>query len=245
MIHDVDHQGVSNMQLMKENDPIAEIYGTSCMEQHSFTSAWELLMDPAFSDLRDCIWDNDPVEYKRFRQICVNCLIATDIFDKDLKVFRERRWKKAFSGGETSPIANSNAEAWYRNVKATIVLEHLIQAADVSHTMQHWHVYTSWNRRLFVEMRTAYLAGRMEKDPADSWYQGELWFFDNYVIPLAKKLRECEVFGVACDEFLDFATQNRTEWEAKGQKIVEDMIKGMNKAVVHHSCIDKISFSKI
>ena len=28
-----------------------------------------------------------------------------------------------------------------RNRKATIVLEHIIQASDVSHTMQHWHVY--------------------------------------------------------------------------------------------------------
>ena len=29
--------------------------------------------------------------------------------------------------------------------KATIVIEHIIQASDVSHTMQHWHVYQRWN----------------------------------------------------------------------------------------------------
>jgi hypothetical protein len=27
------------------------------------------------------------------------------------------------------------------DVRATIVIEHIIQASDVSHTMQHWHIY--------------------------------------------------------------------------------------------------------
>jgi len=44
-------------------------------------------------------------------------------------------------------------------------------------------------------------------------------------IPLAEKLRECEVFGVAYDEFLNFATENRNEWVSKGQAIVTEMVK--------------------
>ena len=31
------------------------------------------------------------------------------------------------------------------NRKGTIVLEHLLQAADISHTMQNWKVYLKWN----------------------------------------------------------------------------------------------------
>jgi len=54
-------------------------------------------------------------------------------------------------------------------------------------------------------MYSAYLAGRADKNPADGWYKGELWFFDNYVIPLAKKLKECRVFGESGGEFLEFA----------------------------------------
>jgi hypothetical protein len=46
------------------------------------------------------------------------------------------------------------------------------------------------------------------------------WFFDNYVIPLAQKMRECNVFGVSCDEFLHYATDNRMQWEEKGRDIV-------------------------
>ena len=33
----------------------------------------------------------------------------------------------------------------------TIILEHLLQAADISHCMQNWNVYLKWNERLFDE----------------------------------------------------------------------------------------------
>ena len=69
-------------------------------------------------------------------------------------------------------------------------------------------------------MYSAYKSGR-GKDPSQGWYKGELWFFDNYVIPLAQKLKECGVFGVASAECLDYAIKNRAEWEEKGGAIVE------------------------
>ena len=48
----------------------------------------------------------------------------------------------------------------------------------------------------------------------------ELWFFDNYIIPLAKKLKDCGVFGVSSDECLSYALMNREEWERKGEEVV-------------------------
>jgi hypothetical protein len=49
-------------------------------------------------------------------------------------------------------------------------------------------------------------------------------FFDNYVIPLAKKLKECRVFGAASDECLNYAISNRKEWEEKGEEVVAQFI---------------------
>lgn len=72
-------------------------------------------------------------------------------------------------------------------------------------------------------MYTAFAEGRTQKDPSEGWYGGEIWFFDNYVIPLATKLKKCGVFGFSSDEYLNYATQNRMEWEAKGQDVVEAM----------------------
>jgi class 3 adenylate cyclase len=228
LIHDVDHQGVSNFQLAKEKDSMAIAYeNKSVLEQHSFDLAWSLLTESKYKDLRNAIYSTQE-EYDRFRQLSVNCVLATDIFDKDMKSFRDSRWEKAFKS-DSSGDNNNNAitriddnEDWNR--KATITIECIIQASDVAHTMQHWHVYQRWNLCLFKEMHQAFMEGRSDKDPALGWYDGELWFFDNYIIPLAKKLRECEVFGVSCDEFLDFATENRKEWSVKGRDIVAQML---------------------
>jgi len=214
IVHDLDHHGVSNGQLAKEGNRLASVYHEkSIAEQNSIDLAFEILTSSSYSDLVCCICA-DATEYRRFRQLVVNCVMATDIFDKDLLEMRNNRWKKAFS----------NEEADSSNLKATIVIEHIIQAADVSHTMQHWHVYQKWNEKLFAEMCKAYEAGRgSDKHPAEGWYKGELWFFDNYVIPLAKKLDECGVFGVCSDECLTYAVENRTEWEIKGEAVVEDL----------------------
>ena len=86
-----------------------------------------------------------------------------------------------------------------------------------------------WNSRLFEEMSHAYFSGRSDTNPADNWYEGEIGFFDYYVIPLAKKLKDCGVFGVSSDEYLNFAIKNRNEWEVKGQEIVAEMVEAWNK----------------
>merc|ERR1712032_766605 len=195
----------------------------SVLEQHSLDLAWSLLTESCFKDLRKCIYETQE-EYNRFRQLTVNCVMATDIFDQEMKNFRDSRWEKAFkpNNNEEGIVASQSNDDWNR--KATITIEFIIQASDVAHTMQHWHVYQRWNKCLFIEMYTAYKNGRADKDPAIGWYEGELWFYDNYIIPLAKKLQECEVFGVSCDEFLDFATENRKEWSVKGRDIVAQML---------------------
>ena len=40
-------------------------------------------------------------------------------------------------------------------------------------------------------MYLAYKQGRSELDPSHCWYKGEIGFFDYYIIPLAKKLKDC------------------------------------------------------
>ena len=138
LIHDVDHAGVSNMQLQRERTSTAIRYGgKSIAEQNSVDLAWGLLMDSEYEDLQKCIYSNE-VEFKRFRQLVVNSVIATDIFDKDLKEIRDKRWARAFQN-QSLGFDDKNS-----NLKATIVIEHIIQAADVSHTMQHWHIYQKW-----------------------------------------------------------------------------------------------------
>jgi class 3 adenylate cyclase len=221
MIHDADHTGVTNATLVEEKDQLAEKYrNQSVAEQNSVDVCWSLLMKATFKDLRKAICKSES-EFFRFRQLVVNSVMATDIVDKELGALRKKRWETAFSQEGMVQECSPKRALEDSNRKATIVIEHLIQASDVAHTMQHWHVYLKWNERLFEENYLAYLNGRTAKDPSEGWYQGELGFFDYYIIPLAKKLKECGVFGVASDEYLNYAMNNRSEWSIKGHTIVK------------------------
>jgi hypothetical protein len=233
LIHDVDHTGVPNAQLVKEDHPLAAYYdGKSIAEQNSFDIAWDLLLEPNYQNLRHVIYVTAG-EFRRFRQLVVNSLMATDICDKELKAQRNKRWETAFD-------PSHQGDSYSSILKATIVIDHLIQASDVAHTMQHWHIYLKWNERFFEECYKAYREGRADVDPSIGWYKGEIGFFDFYIIPLAKKLKDCGVFGVSSDEYLDYAMQNRMEWEKRGMAVVEEM---KSKAQCNYRSIMKSRYS--
>jgi 3'5'-cyclic nucleotide phosphodiesterase len=182
-----------------------------------------MLFSETYRDLRAAIFDNE-IDLNRFRQLVVNSVMATDIADKYLKDIRNARWDKAFNiqNFQENPTDVTNR-------KATIVIEHLIQASDISHTMQHWNIYRKWNDMFFVECYEAYRMGRSDADPSSNWYEGEIKFFDNYVIPLARKLKDCGVFGVSSDEYLNYAMKNRVKWESRGEEIVFELTERENK----------------
>jgi hypothetical protein len=56
---------------------------------------------------------------------------------QELNGLRKKRWERAFS----TELGAGDDES---DLRATIVIEHIIQASDVSHTMQHWHIYRKW-----------------------------------------------------------------------------------------------------
>ena len=76
LMHDVDHVGVPNTQLVKENADICAMYkNQSVAEQNSVDISWNLLMHPDFQDLRSTIYSNKE-ELSRFRQVRVACVFS-------------------------------------------------------------------------------------------------------------------------------------------------------------------------
>ena len=108
----------------------------------------------------------------------LDAVVTTDIFDSELKAARESRWEKTY--GEEAKLEDER-EKDVADRKATIVIELVIQASDVSHTMQHWHVYQCWNHKLLKEQYTAYTSGRLEKNPIESWYGGGKYLLSVHV----------------------------------------------------------------
>jgi 3'5'-cyclic nucleotide phosphodiesterase len=127
----VDHTGVPNSQLVKERAAIAQAYNGKCIaEQNSIDLAWGIFMDPAYSDLRSCICV-DQSELSLFRQLVVNTVLATDIFDQELRAIRTNSWNKVFGGA-----SHDDSPQDFTNRRATVVIQHIVMAADVAHTMQ-------------------------------------------------------------------------------------------------------------
>lgn len=125
-----------NAQLVKEEATVAVKYkNRSVAEQNSLVLSWNLFMSARFANLRKCLCST-PEDLCRFRQLTVNAVMATDIVDGDLKQLRNDRWDKAFSHRTSQELRDESRDDINR--KATIVIEHLLQASDISHTMQHW-----------------------------------------------------------------------------------------------------------
>jgi len=77
LIHDVDHRGVSNIQMMKEEPAMAATFrGKSIAEQNSLELSWDLFMTEDYKALREYIFGNQE-ELERFRQVIVNVVLAT------------------------------------------------------------------------------------------------------------------------------------------------------------------------
>ena len=100
---------------MNEQAPVAQLFkNKSVAEQNSIDIAWSLLMDDKYSDLRAAIYTTN-AELRRFRQLVINSVMASDIVDKELKALRNLRWDRAFSEHNNSGV-NSRED---KNRKAT------------------------------------------------------------------------------------------------------------------------------
>jgi hypothetical protein len=223
LIHDMDHVGEGRVP----DDSIVDLYnGRSVAEQNSIDKAWSELMDPnkKYQQLQMAIFAN-PTELERFRKLLVNTVMATDMFDDELVQDRNFRWEQAFGDTNQDNSQKYDGDGPDDDLRATILVEHILQASNIGHTMQPLHGFKRWNERLFLESFQA-----LEVDDecgqaalAMEWYEKQLRFFDDYVIPLAARLNDCGTFGNAGADLSSCARSNRKEWEEKGEYIVRQI----------------------
>ena len=100
LIHDVDHQGISNMQLVEEEDELAILYNDqSVAEQQSLAIAFRTLATPNFSRLKKLLFQ-DTAEYRFFRKTVIDLVLSTDVASPERMQIVKSKWKEAF--GETT-----------------------------------------------------------------------------------------------------------------------------------------------
>lgn len=123
-----------------------------------------------------------------------------------------------------SSCSRDDAFKCFAYTRVSALLEQIIQTADVGHTMQSWPVLLKWNEKLYNEL---WVANMLKRGPdckdKDKWFAGQIAFFENYIFPLATRLKECGVFGSFGSLFLENATLNRDRWLVEGEELCRQM----------------------
>jgi class 3 adenylate cyclase len=217
LILGVAHPGVSNAEMVREQSPLAAHYHQGGItEQNALDISWGLLMKDEFKDLRAWFFQSRE-ELIRFRGLVVNLTLAADVTNIAWAERSNIRWITAF-GPSASGCLTEQAD-----IRATLVLEDMIRLSAFAYKCHHWQIYCKWNERLFAETYRAYRTGECEANPRTFWYQQELHGFDSVVIPLGEKLISSKMFGISVTSLIENAKKNRSEWNQRGQEIVEKM----------------------
>lgn len=96
LIHDAEHRGIPNRQLVLEDDSLAILYNDqSIAENRSLFLGFSELLKDNYKELRAAMFTS-PDEYRRFRKACVNLILTTDIASPERTQIGKSKWKEAF-----------------------------------------------------------------------------------------------------------------------------------------------------
>lgn len=113
LVHDADHRGVTNRQLVREASQIALLYNdTSVQENNSLSLAFQTLLKGKYALLRACMFpaigggssnptESDPAPmddaaFQRFRSLVINLVLSTDIASPERSQLGKAVFKEAF-----------------------------------------------------------------------------------------------------------------------------------------------------
>mmetsp|Transcript_49724 Transcript_49724/g.73940 ORF Transcript_49724/g.73940 Transcript_49724/m.73940 type:complete len:1203 (+) Transcript_49724:322-3930(+) len=255
LVHDVCHKGRSNQITIDLKDEIASRYDNkSVLEQNSIDVALQMLNESVYTDLKNTIFPSESCK-QTFEKVFRSMILCTDIASKEQMQACKERWNQAYGTDACSSGEGGNNDSHHGNhstiykpqedifdsqivhpfssmmgskssLKSCVVLEHIIQVADVAHLMQGWANFIKWNYRLFQELNTCFEAGWMP-DPSLNWSKDQISFFDGYVLPLAKRMDQTEMFGSNVTKLMRCAEMNRARWLEVGKEVSKIMANGI------------------
>ncbi len=228
-------------------------------------SKWNRLFAPSSSSSPSSSSTTPPLYPKEFRRRgSADTLEASNTKSAKAKIAKggdgEEEEEDAQERGEegSAAITNNNNSTMLLQEKrktqlqtpeaARAIAEQIMQAADVSHTMQHFETFLKWNQSLYHEILAAHHQAQKEniegegseeeehdmndRHPAKNWYESQIGFFDGYVIPLAKRLDACGAFGMeeegegidGVGYFAPLAVRNKELWILRGKECTQSMV---------------------
>ncbi|CAJ1052177.1 cGMP-specific 3'%2C5'-cyclic phosphodiesterase [Xyrichtys novacula] len=122
LCHDIDHRGVSNSYIEKSQQPLAQLYGHSSLENHHYNLCRFILNNAGCQILNSL----SPEDQKSVLQMIKRAILATD-----LTVFMERR-KEFFS------LIKKNKANWKSEKQRDLLRSMLMTASDLSAITKPW-----------------------------------------------------------------------------------------------------------
>ncbi|XP_070284362.1 cGMP-inhibited 3',5'-cyclic phosphodiesterase 3B isoform X3 [Myotis yumanensis] len=139
-MHDYDHPGRTNAFLVATNAPQAVLYNDrSVLENHHAASAWSLyLSSPEYNFLLNL----DHVEFKRFRFLVIEAILATDL-KKHFDFLAEFNAK--------ANDVNSNGIEWSNENDRLLVCQVCIKLADINGPAKVRNLHLKWTEGIVNE----------------------------------------------------------------------------------------------
>lgn len=187
----------------------------------------------AFRDKFERRMSASSVQSSKYRQR-LGILRTVDLSGETLETY-SRRGSMATAKSNQSNTDNASIESTtnYQSMliadepdelKATVVMETIITAADVAHNLQSWNHMVKWSGRLYMELRRAHVAKR-GFDPQDKWFENQIGFLESYLLPVARRLEDTGVFGEHMGQmFATIVEANRDRWLANGLEETQKII---------------------
>ncbi|XP_068448034.1 cGMP-specific 3',5'-cyclic phosphodiesterase [Clinocottus analis] len=211
--HDLDHRGVNNSYIERSQQPLAQLYGHSSLENHHYNLCLFILNNTGSQILSGLSADDHRV---------VLHMIKRAILATDLTVYMERR-KEFFS------LAKKNRVRWKSEKQRDLLRSMLMTASDLSAITKPWpeqkRIASLVTMELFAqgdkekkEFKTKPI-DMMNRENSTRLPCMQVEYIDDICYPLYKAVSR--LFG-ACSPLLGGCKKNRENWmhlaeNAKGE----------------------------
>jgi hypothetical protein len=207
LIHDVQHQGVTNAQLEAENHETFLLHGGrgSCQQKQALHSALSLLEDE-FQELYDELVFGCP----KFLHLVRKLVLATN-FESAAELL-----KNIDNFDRTMGNSGMSDRSIMERNQAT--MEIIIAMAAMGHFAQDYQVFLQWNQASFQENLQAH-SRKHGNDPRDGWYVQQTECFENLVLPLIDLVER--VLPPSSCNLRKRAEKNMQAWKEGGREWLE------------------------
>lgn len=227
LIHDVDHFGVTNSELIAKKHKYAILYNDqSVAEMNSLAIGLGVLNKKGYELLKD--WKEE--ERVKFRNLVIELVLCTDIADPHKKRVAYFRFEESLIHDSTNSSSSSSSTSTSLSSKMTYDIVNdsnrtaflmvALRTADVSSSVQGCVTFRVWAKNYFDE---CYEAASNDAGPSleiESYCHNQIAYMEGHVKSCVQRLASSRILSEAfTDSLLSHIKVNIEDWEVHGHNL--------------------------